>query len=96
MCVARLEGQRARDADRYDPAFRKYTKRFFGPAFDWRHFKAQGLAESGLDRVAGVLAGGGVFVLQQDAGADPPELAGLALQTRRGYGRNVFSFFGML
>jgi membrane-bound lytic murein transglycosylase MltF len=47
--AARLEGQRAWDADRYDPAFRKYTKRFFGPAFDWRHFKAQGLAESGLD-----------------------------------------------
>jgi membrane-bound lytic murein transglycosylase F len=49
---ARLGAQRARDADRYDPAFRKYTKRFFGPAFDWRHFKAQGLAESGLDTAA--------------------------------------------
>jgi membrane-bound lytic murein transglycosylase MltF len=47
-----LSAQRARDADRYDPAFRKYTKRFFGPAFDWRHFKAQGLAESGLDTAA--------------------------------------------
>ena len=32
----------------YDPIFRKYTKRFFGPAFDWRYFKAQGFAESGL------------------------------------------------
>lgn len=48
----RVEGQRARTADRYDPAFRKYSKRFFGPAFDWRHFKAQGLAESGLDTAA--------------------------------------------
>jgi membrane-bound lytic murein transglycosylase MltF len=34
--------------DRYDPVFRKYTKRFFGPAFDWKYFKAQGFAESGL------------------------------------------------
>jgi membrane-bound lytic murein transglycosylase MltF len=32
----------------YDPSFRKYTKRFFGPLFDWRYFKAQGFAESGL------------------------------------------------
>ena len=38
--------------DQFDPSFRKYTKRFFGPAFDWRHFKAQGLAESGLDATA--------------------------------------------
>ena len=47
-----LGGQRVRDVDRFDASFRKYTKRFFGPAFDWRHFKAQGLAESGLDTAA--------------------------------------------
>jgi membrane-bound lytic murein transglycosylase F len=41
-----------RAVDRFDPHFRKYTRRFFGPAFDWRHFKAQGLAESGLDAAA--------------------------------------------
>ncbi len=34
--------------ERYDDAFRKYTKRFFGPAFDWHYFKAQGMAESDL------------------------------------------------
>ena len=34
--------------DRYDPIFRKYAKRMFGIGFDWRLFKAQGLAESGL------------------------------------------------
>jgi soluble lytic murein transglycosylase-like protein len=33
---------------RFDPAFKKYSKRYFGPAFDWRLFKAQGFAESGL------------------------------------------------
>ncbi|MCC7196443.1 MAG: transglycosylase SLT domain-containing protein, partial [Gemmatimonadaceae bacterium] len=27
----------------------KYSKRFFGPAFDWRLFKAQGIAESNLN-----------------------------------------------
>jgi membrane-bound lytic murein transglycosylase MltF len=34
--------------DRYDPSFQKYTKRYFGVGFDWRPFKAQGMAESGL------------------------------------------------
>lgn len=33
---------------KYDTYFTKYTKRFFGPAFDWRHFKAQAVAESRL------------------------------------------------
>lgn len=35
--------------ERYDELFRKYSKRFFGVGFDWQYFKAQGLAESGLD-----------------------------------------------
>jgi 3,4-dihydroxy-2-butanone 4-phosphate synthase len=39
----------SRDQERYDDIFRKYSKRFFGPAFDWQYFKAQALAESGLD-----------------------------------------------
>lgn len=34
---------------RYDPYFRKYSKRYFGAAFDWRLFKAQGVAESELN-----------------------------------------------
>jgi len=33
----------------FDPYFSKYTKRYFGPAFDWRHFKAQAVAESRLE-----------------------------------------------
>lgn len=33
---------------KYDTHFRKYTKRYFGPGFDWRWFKSQGVAESGL------------------------------------------------
>lgn len=35
--------------DSYDPLFRKYTKHYFGAHFDWRWFKAQAIAESGLD-----------------------------------------------
>ena len=33
---------------RYDHYFSKYTKHHFGPAFDWRYFKAQAIAESRL------------------------------------------------
>jgi membrane-bound lytic murein transglycosylase F len=35
-------------SQRFDPAFKKYSKRYFGSAFDWRYFKAQGFAESEL------------------------------------------------
>src|SRR5258708_33654876 len=36
-------------SERYDAAFRRYTKRYFGIGFDWRLFKAQAMAESDLD-----------------------------------------------
>jgi soluble lytic murein transglycosylase-like protein len=39
----------AGDTSRCDDVFRKYSKRFFGVGFDWRVFKAQGLAESNLN-----------------------------------------------
>lgn len=32
----------------YDQYFRKYSKRFFSPAFDWSYFKSQAIAESNL------------------------------------------------
>jgi soluble lytic murein transglycosylase-like protein len=38
--------------ERYDPIFRKYTKRYFGVGTDWRLFKAQGMAESDLTPTA--------------------------------------------
>lgn len=38
--------------ERFDDSFRKYSKRYFGPDYDWRVFKAQGLAESNLDTAA--------------------------------------------
>lgn len=42
---------------RYDETFRKYSKRYFGPAFDWRLFKAQAIAESNLKTTARSWAG---------------------------------------
>jgi membrane-bound lytic murein transglycosylase F len=41
-----------RNSGRYDDTFRRYSKRFFGVGFDWHYFKAQGMAESGLDPTA--------------------------------------------
>jgi len=35
--------------DKYDGMFRKQAKHYFGPGQDWRWFKAQAIAESGLD-----------------------------------------------
>jgi membrane-bound lytic murein transglycosylase F len=35
-------------SDNYDRFFKKYSKHYFGVGFDWRWFKAQGIAESGL------------------------------------------------
>jgi len=39
----------AKATSQYDDTFKKYSKRYFGPAFDWNHFKAQSMAESNLD-----------------------------------------------
>ena len=47
-----VRAQARSQPDRYDATFRKYSKRYFGPAFDWRAFKAQGLTESNLDSTA--------------------------------------------
>ncbi len=35
--------------DKYDEHFSKYSKHYFGPGLDWRWFKAQAIAESGLN-----------------------------------------------
>ena len=43
--------------DEYDRHFRKYSKRYFGPMFDWSWFKAQAIAESGLNENAKSPAG---------------------------------------
>lgn len=37
---------------KYDVYFKKYTKRYFGPGFDWHWFKAQAVAESNLNKDA--------------------------------------------
>ena len=49
-----------RSNSEYDHIFKKYSKRYFGPAYDWKIFKAQGIAESGLspDAESNVVAKG--------------------------------------
>lgn len=42
---------------RFDAYFSKYSKRYFGVAFDWRYFKAQAVAESNLRTDARSAAG---------------------------------------
>ncbi len=37
---------------KYDHYFQKYSKRYFGPGFDWTWFKAQAIAESRLNPAA--------------------------------------------
>ena len=37
---------------KFDRHFSKYSKRYFGAGFDWRYFKAQAIAESGLQEDA--------------------------------------------
>ncbi|MCB1864601.1 MAG: transglycosylase SLT domain-containing protein [Chromatiales bacterium] len=44
-------------SDEFDPHFRKYSKRYFGPHFDWHWFKAQGIVESRLNPKAKSPAG---------------------------------------
>jgi soluble lytic murein transglycosylase-like protein len=48
--VSAAEKQHVEDwPDDYDGMFRKQAKHYFGPGHDWRWFKAQAIAESGLD-----------------------------------------------
>ncbi|MEE8364835.1 MAG: transglycosylase SLT domain-containing protein [Gammaproteobacteria bacterium] len=44
--------ERYNKVTQYDQYFSKYSKRSFGPNFDWRYFKAQAIAESRLKRDA--------------------------------------------
>jgi membrane-bound lytic murein transglycosylase F len=44
--VARAAARASAD---FDETFRKYSKRYFGPAWDWKVFKAQAMAESSLN-----------------------------------------------
>jgi len=44
--------ERYNQVTQYDHYFSKYSKRNFGPNFDWRYFKAQAIAESRLRKDA--------------------------------------------
>lgn len=52
LARAAASRQATRRAERFDPIFSKYSKRYFGVGFDWRRFKAQAMAESNLDTAA--------------------------------------------
>jgi membrane-bound lytic murein transglycosylase MltF len=52
VAVLLLTGQAMPWTTRFDPHFQKYSKRYFGVDFDWRWWKAQAIAESGLDSMA--------------------------------------------
>lgn len=47
----------------YDHLFRKYSKHYFGPHVDWHWFKAQAIAESGLNPKA-VSNAGAIGIMQ--------------------------------
>ena len=55
--TARQSVKPRRVTTRYDDYFHKYSKRYFGPGFDWRLFKAQAMAESDLNPRARSRAG---------------------------------------
>lgn len=59
LAIAAVTGgvEHKRWPDTYDSYFKKYAKHYFGPLVDWRWFKAQGIAESGLDPKARSSAG---------------------------------------
>ena len=44
--------ERYNNVKKFDMYFTKYSKRYFGPGFDWRYFKAQAVAESRLKETA--------------------------------------------
>ena len=50
--VGAEEFERYNQVTQYDHYFSKYSKRNFGPNFDWRYFKAQAIAESRLKKNA--------------------------------------------
>jgi membrane-bound lytic murein transglycosylase F len=47
--IASLGFERYNRVTKYDSYFKKYSKHYFGPGFDWRYFKSQAIAESNLN-----------------------------------------------
>jgi membrane-bound lytic murein transglycosylase MltF len=52
-----LDSDTRKWTDKFDWHFKKYSKRYFGPHFEWQWFKSQGIAESSLDETASSPAG---------------------------------------
>lgn len=74
----------------YDHHFRKYSKRFFGAGFDWRWFKAQGIAESGLQKDATSWVGAkGIMQIMPATLKEIAEKSSLALLDDDDPGQNI-------
>lgn len=74
----------------YDHHFRKYSKRYFGPGFDWRWFKAQGIAESGLRKDATSWVGArGIMQIMPATLKEIAEKSSLALLDDTDPGQNI-------
>lgn len=74
----------------YDHHFRKYSKRYFGAGFDWRWFKAQGIAESGLRADATSWVGAkGIMQIMPATLREIAEKSSLALLDHDDPGRNI-------
>ena len=75
---------------RFDDHFRKYSKRFFGPAFDWRWFKAQGITESSLREDATSHVGAkGIMQLMPATFAEIAAQSSLPVTDRGDPGHNI-------
>ena len=57
LSAAAADYSRYKNHEKYDSYFSKYSKRYFGPGFDWKIFKAQAAAESDLNPKAESWAG---------------------------------------
>ena len=79
----------------YDGYFLKYSKRYFGIAFDWHYFKAQAVAESNLrsDTKSPVGAEGLMQIMPRTFGEirhKNPAIAGTVYHPRRNIAAGIW------
>lgn len=80
---------------KYDSHFSKFSKRYFGPGFDWQYFKAQAIAESHLKKDAKSYVGAkGVMQIMprtfEEIKTKNPEIKGAANHPRWNIAAGIF------